>query len=75
MRFTGKADGTKCKSLIVPGAAKRESKALHQEFKRKLYIEISLNDRMNEVRSWHSAAAMRFWVSFFSVDYFWHVIP
>ena len=51
MRFTGKADGTKCKSLIVPGAAKRESKALHQEFKRKLYIEISLNDRMNEVRS------------------------
>ena len=51
MCFSGKADGTKCKSLIVPGAAKRESKALHQEFKRKLYIEISLNDRMNEVRS------------------------
>ena len=41
--LTGKADGTKCKPFIVFAGAKRESKAFHEEFKRKCSIATSVN--------------------------------
>ena len=49
VRLTGKADGTKCKPFIVFAGAKRESKTLHEEFKRKCSIATSVNGWMNEL--------------------------
>ena len=46
--LAAKADGTKLKPLIVFRAAKRESKALDEEFKSRCVIETSGNAWMNE---------------------------
>ena len=46
--LAAKADGTKLKPLIVFGAAKRESKALNDEFKPQCVIASSPNAWMNE---------------------------
>ena len=46
--LTGKCDGTKCKPFIVFAGAKRESKFLHEEFKRRCSLASSANGWMNE---------------------------
>ena len=46
--LTGKADGTRLKPFIVCKEAKRESKALHDEFNRKCSMASSANGWMNE---------------------------
>ena len=46
--LTGKADGTRLKPFIVFKVAKRESKALHDEFNRKCLVATSANGWMNE---------------------------
>ena len=46
--LTGKGDGTKCKPFIVFAGAKRESKSLHEEFKRRCSVASSANGWMNE---------------------------
>ena len=46
--LTGKADGTRLKSFIVFKGAKRESKALHDEFHRQCSVASSANGWMNE---------------------------
>ena len=53
--LAGKADGSRCKPFIVFKGAKRESKALHEEFKRKCSVASSANGWMNEQLTlrWH----------------------
>ena len=46
--LTGKADGTRLKPFIVFKGAKRESKALHDEFHRQCSVASSANGWMNE---------------------------
>ena len=46
--LTGKADGTRLKPFIVFKGAKRECKALHDEFNRKCSVASSANGWMNE---------------------------
>ena len=46
--LVGKADGSKCKPIIVSKGGKRESKALHEEFKRTCSVTSSANAWMNE---------------------------
>ena len=46
--MTGKTDGTRLKPFIVFKGAKRESKALHDEFNRKCSVASSTNGWMNE---------------------------
>ena len=46
--LAAKLDGTKLKPFIVFGAAKRESKSLHDEYKRQCSAASSSNARMNE---------------------------
>ena len=46
--LTGKGDGTKCKPFIVFADARRESKSLHEEFKRRCSMASSANGWMNE---------------------------
>ena len=46
--LTGKADRTRLKPFIVFKGAKRESKALHNEFNRKCSVASSANGWMNE---------------------------
>ena len=46
--LTAKADGTKLKPFIVFGGAKRESKALNDEFKARCCVASSANAWMNE---------------------------
>ena len=48
VNLTAKADGIKLKPFIVFSAAKRESKALHDEFKSKRSIASTANGWMNE---------------------------
>ena len=45
---SAKADGTKLKPMIVFGGAKRESKALNEEFKSRCVVASSKNAWMNE---------------------------
>ena len=46
--LSAKADGTKLKPIIVFGGAKRESKALNEEFKSRCVVASSKNAWMNE---------------------------
>ena len=46
--LAAKLDGTKLKPFIVFGAAKRESKSLHGEYKRQCSVASSSNAWMNE---------------------------
>ena len=46
--LAAKLDGTKLKPFIVFGAAKRESKSLHDEYKRQCSVASSSNPWMNE---------------------------
>ena len=46
--LSAKADGTKLKPMIVFGGAKRESKALNEEFKSRCVVASSKNAWMNE---------------------------
>ena len=46
--LTGKADGTRLKPFIIFKGAKRESKALYNEFHRKCSVASSANRWMNE---------------------------
>ena len=46
--LAAKLDGTKLKPFIVFGAAKRESKSLHDEYKRQCSVSSSSNAWMNE---------------------------
>ena len=48
MCLSAKADGTKIKPIIVFGGAKRESKALNEEFKSRCVVASSKNAWMNE---------------------------
>ena len=46
--FAAKGDGTKLKPFVVFVGAKRESKALHEEYKRQCSVASSTNGWMNE---------------------------
>ena len=46
--FDRKGDGTKCKPFNAFAGAKRESKSLHEEFKRRCSVASSANGWMNE---------------------------
>ena len=50
--LVAKGDGIKMKSLIDFAAAKRESEALHEEFKRHCSIASSGNGWINEELTW-----------------------
>ena len=51
--LTGKADGTRLKPFIIFKWAKRESKAIHDEFHRQCSVASSANGYMNEELTLH----------------------